>query len=203
MYWDYLKENQIILNTFFLDNHLELRAIKIILFCFSFGLEFTLNAFFYNDDYVSKAYNRNGVVDFISDLPKSIYSFLVSLFITYTLGILSNSKKNLENVLKNEKDIDEFRILCKKILRNLKIKLFFFFFVIFLLEIVFWYYTSAFCAVYQNNQKLLLLSTIESFILTLIIPFPLCLLLTILRFLALKFHLKILYYISKIIDLFL
>ena len=203
MYWDYLKENQIILNTFFLDNHLELRAIKIILFCFSFGLEFTLNAFFYNDDYVSKAYNRNGVVDFISDLPKSIYSFLVSLFITYTLGILSNSKKNLENVLKNEKDIDEFRILCKKILRNLKIKLFFFFFVIFLLEIVFWYYTSAFCAVYQNNQKLLLLSTIESFILTLIIPFPLCLLLTILRFLALKFHLKILYYMSKIIDLFL
>ena len=203
IYWDYLKEKQIILNTFFLDNHLELRAIKIILFCFSFGLEFTLNAFFYNDDYVSKAYNRNGVVDFISDLPKSIYSFLVSLFITYTLGILSNSKKNLENVLKNEKDIDEFRILCKKILRNLKIKLFFFFFVIFLLEIVFWYYTSAFCAVYQNNQKLLLLSTIESFILTLIIPFPLCLLLTILRFLALKFHLKILYYMSKIIDLFL
>ncbi len=83
IYWDFLKEKQIIINTFFLENHLELRAIKIILFFFSFGLEYTLNAFFYNDDYVSNAYKRNGVVDFISDLPKSVYSFLVSLFITF------------------------------------------------------------------------------------------------------------------------
>ena len=202
IYWDFLKEKQIIINTFFLENHLELRAIKIILFFFSFGLEYTLNAFFYNDDYVSNAYKRNGVVDFISDLPKSVYSFLVSLFITFALGILSNSKDKLEKVLTNEKNIEDYRILSQKILRNLKIKLLFFFSITYILELIFWYYTSAFCAVYQNNQKLLLLSAIESFILTLIIPFFICFLLTIFRILALRFHLKILYYISKIIDFF-
>ena len=203
IYWDYLQINQIIISTFIVESFLELRIIKIVLILFSIGLEFTLNAFFYTDDYISKAYSRNGVVDFISDLPKSIYSLIVSFFLSFCLGILSNSKSNLEKVLQKENNTEKYKELCKKILKNLKIKLFFFFTIVFIFELLFWYYCSAFCAVYQNSQKLWMLGTIESFIITLILPFGLCFIIAIFRYLSLKFKLKILYYICRFLDLFM
>ena len=203
IYWDYLQINQIIISTFIVESFLELRIIKIVLILFSIGLEFTLNAFFYTDDYISKAYSRNGVVDFISDLPKSVYSLIVSFFLSFCLGILSNSKSNLEKVLQKENNTEKYKELCKKILKNLKIKLFFFFTIVFLFELLFWYYCSAFCAVYQNSQKLWMLGTIESFIITLILPFGLCFIIAIFRYLSLKFKLKILFYICRFLDLFM
>ena len=48
--------------------------------------------FFYTDEYISNAYYNDGVLDFFSSLPKSIYSLIATIVITNLLNMLSNSK---------------------------------------------------------------------------------------------------------------
>ena len=77
MYWGFLVDSQIILGTFCTDNHLDLFVIKLSFLVCTFQISFFLNAFFYTDEYISDAYHNDGVLDFISGLPKSIYFFVV------------------------------------------------------------------------------------------------------------------------------
>ena len=73
MYWSFLVDTQIIFGTFCTDNYLNLFVIKISFLICTFQINFFLNAFFYTDEYISNAYHNDGVLDFISGLPKSIY----------------------------------------------------------------------------------------------------------------------------------
>ena len=100
IYWSFLLESQIILETFCTENHLNLFVVKLSFFVYTFQISFFLNAFFYTDDYISDAYHNNGVLDFISGLPKSIYSFIATLITTNILKMLSNSKSELIGVIK-------------------------------------------------------------------------------------------------------
>ena len=92
IYWLYLVYSQIILGTFCTENYLDLFVIKLSFLVFTFEISFFLNALFYTDDYISEAYHNNGVLDFVSGLPKSIYSFIATLITTNLLRILSSSK---------------------------------------------------------------------------------------------------------------
>ena len=79
MYWASLLDSQAILETFFTDNNLNLFIIKLSFFVSIFEISFFLNALFYSDDYISDTCHNEGVLDFVSSLPKSIYSFIVKL----------------------------------------------------------------------------------------------------------------------------
>ena len=98
MYWGFLVDTQIILGTFCTDNHLDLFVIKLSFFIFTFQISFFLNSFFYTDEYISNAYHNNGILEFISGLPKSVYSYIATLITTNLLRILSNSKNELMNL---------------------------------------------------------------------------------------------------------
>ncbi len=100
MYWSSLVDSQIILDTFFTDSNLNLFIIKLSFFVSIFEINFFLNALFYTDEYISDAYHNNGVLDFVSGLPKSFYSFLLTLLLTSLLKILSNSKDELMKIIK-------------------------------------------------------------------------------------------------------
>ena len=102
MYWAFLVDKQIILETFCKDNYLTLFVIKLSFLVCTFQISFFLNAFFYTDEYISNAYHNNGVLDFFSGLPKSIYSFLATMLITNILNMLSNSKNELIFVIKKK-----------------------------------------------------------------------------------------------------
>ena len=93
IYWSYLKEEHIIINNIFLGSYLDLRIIKLSFLFFSFMINFFLNSFFYTDNYISEAYHNYGVLDFVSSLPKAIYSFFVTIIIFNLLRMLSNNKK--------------------------------------------------------------------------------------------------------------
>ena len=85
IYWLYLVDSQIILGTFCTENYLDLFVIKLSFLVFTFEISFFLNALFYTDDYISEAYHNNGILDFVSGLPKSIYSFIATLIATNLL----------------------------------------------------------------------------------------------------------------------
>ena len=97
MYWTFLIDTQIILGTFCTESYLNLFVIKLSFFICTFQISFFLNAFFYTDEYISDAYHNDGVLDFVSGLPKSIYSFLATLITTNLLRMLSNSKIEKKN----------------------------------------------------------------------------------------------------------
>ena len=53
-YWSVLKQNQLIIFTFFLVDDFNLIYAKIALFIISFGLFITINGFFFSDDTMHK-----------------------------------------------------------------------------------------------------------------------------------------------------
>ena len=57
MYWAFLVDKQIILETFCKDNYLTLFVIKLSFLVCTFQISFFLNAFFYTDEYISNAYH--------------------------------------------------------------------------------------------------------------------------------------------------
>ena len=109
IFWSFLLDSQIILGTFCTDNYLNLFVIKLSFFVFTFQISFFLNALFYTDDYISDAYHNDGVLDFISGLPKSVYSFVATLITTNLLKMLSNSKNELLNVIRMRGTYNNFK----------------------------------------------------------------------------------------------
>ena len=130
-----------------------------------------------------KIYENEGNFDFIYELPKIIYSILISKCIYTLIEYLSLSEKNvleIKNRLKNKK-INAFKII---IFLNIKFTLYFI--LNFTLLIFFWYYLSCFCAVYKNIQLHLISDTLISFVISLISTLGLCLLPGIFRIPSLK-----------------
>ena len=203
LYWSSLLGSQIILNTFCTDNNLNLFIIKLSFFIFIFELNFFLNALFYTDEYISNAYYNKGILDFISGLPKSIYSFIATLFLTNLLKLLSNSKNELKKIIKNNSKDKDYLDLINIKLKKLKIKLTIYFILVIVLSLLFLYYTSAFCAVYKYSQKYWLYGCLESFAMDISIAFITCLLIAFLRFIAIKKKKKYFFTMSKIIGMFL
>jgi len=203
IYWGYLKEEQILLNIFILEDFLHLRIIKIYIFFFSFTLELFLNAIFYTDNYISDLYSNQGIYDFLNDLPKSVISSVIGFILMFILNILSNSQSALEEIINNYENYKTyvfFKDKINKILKNLKIKLFFFFIINFILMLGFWYYVASFCAVYFNTQKYVVISTLQSILISMLVPFPFCILMTILRLISLRCKCKCLYVLNNYID---
>ena len=82
MYWAYFVYSKINSGTFCTENNLNLFIIKLSFFLFTFEISLFFNAFFYSDEYISDAYYNNGILDFVSGLPKSIYSTIISYIIS-------------------------------------------------------------------------------------------------------------------------
>ena len=67
-YWSVLKQNQLIIFTFFQVDDFNLIYAKIALFIISFGLFITINGFFFSDDTMHKVYEDNGEFDIFYSL---------------------------------------------------------------------------------------------------------------------------------------
>ena len=120
MYWSFLVDTQIILGTFCTENYLNLFVIKLSFFIFTFQISFFLNAFFYTDEYISDAYHNDVVLDFISGLPKSFYSFIATLVTTNLLRMLSNSKSELKKIIREKRNDNNYIFLIDMKLRKLR-----------------------------------------------------------------------------------
>ena len=203
MYWSFLLESQIILGTFFTDNNFDLFIIKLSFLVFTFQISFFLNAFFYTDEYISNAYHNDGVLDFFSGLPKSIYSFIATLIITNILSMLSSSKDELMRVVRNNKQYNNYEIIVNNKLKKLGNKLIIYFILIFLLELFFLYYVTVFCIVYKFSQKYWFYGCLESFGMDSLVALIICIFLALFRYISIKNHIKSLYILSKIASSFL
>ena len=121
-YISLLKNNYPIIFAFSPYKDYNSRIIKMFLFFYSFSLDFTINAFFFNDDTMHKIYEDKGKFNFFYQLPQIIYSSLISRFIDSLMKNLALSQ-DIFLSLKKEKDkkkLDKEQV--NKYLKILKIK---------------------------------------------------------------------------------
>ena len=204
-YWSLLKRNQILLFAFLPSNDYNLTTVKIALFFISFSLYFCINGFFFSDSTMHKIYTDKGKYSFLYQLPKIIYSTLISAIINILLRTLALSEKDILDI-KRIKNIHSAENKAKEVKSCLTIKFLFFYLISFLMFCFFWYFISCFCAVYINTQYILIKDTLISFSLSMITPFGLNLLPGMLRILALRAKnkdQKFIYLVSRLIALFI
>ena len=203
IYWGFLVDSQIILGTFCTDNYLDLFAIKLSFLVFTFQISFFLNALFYTDEYISNAYHNDGILDFFSGLPKSIYSFVATLITTNLLRLLSSSKSELIKLIREKRNYPNYFHLIKMKLSKLCIKLIIYFILVFIFSLLFLYYVTAFCAVYKNSQKYWFYGCLESFGTDCLVALNVCIFVSLFRYISIKKKIKCCYIFANIIANFI
>ena len=202
-YLSLIKTRHLLIFSFCYNRDYNSRIIKIILFFFTFSVNYTVNALFFNDDTMHKIYEDEGKFNFVYQIPQILYSSTISIVLIMIVKMLALTEKNILNI-KNAKIIDLDKIY-KSESKCINYKFIMFFIFIFVFLLLFWYYVGCFCAVYKNTQIHLLSDTLISFVSSMLYPFLLYLLPGIFRIPALKNEEKkgeYMYNFSKIIQLF-
>jgi hypothetical protein len=200
-YLSLIKTKHALIFTFYTKNDYNSRKIKVILFLFSFACYYSINALFFTDSTIHEIYVDQGSFNFIYQIPKILYSTIISIVINVIVKLLSLSEKDILGIKNEKKNVDE---KVSKVLKCLLIKFILFFIFISIFLFLFWYYLSCFGAVYRNTQFHLFKNTMTSFILSLIYPFGLNIIPGLFRIPALKAPNKnrnILYKISTFLQL--
>ena len=198
-----LKTRHLLLFAIIQSNDYNSMIIKLCIFLFTFSLNYAINALFFDDSTLHVIYLSQGEFNFVYQLPKMIYSLMISVFINLIIKYLSLSEKNILRFkrIESKKDSD-FKM--KEMMKCLKINFALFYLISYMFLFFFLFYLSCFCVVYKNTQLHLIKDTLISFGISLIYPFGLYLLPGIFRIPSLKNSAnECLYRISKIIQLFL
>ena len=200
-YFSLLKMKQLLIFTFYTYTDYNSKTIKISLFLFSFILNYTINALFFDDFTIHKIYIDKGDYNFIYQIAQIFYSSIISSIISIIIKSLSLSEKKIAEIKREKNNIKEKE---KKLVKCLLIKFIIFYILIFLFLIFFWYYISCFGIIYKNTQMHLLKDTFVGFGLSLLFPFGTNLVPGIFRIISLssqKKDLYCMYKISKIIQI--
>ena len=167
-YLSLIKRKNIIIFTFIPMNDYNLMYMKILVFLISISLYFVVNALFFSDETMHKIYKDKGIFNFIYQLPKVIYSTIISVVINMLIKKLALSEPDIIR-LKNEKE-EEIEAAKIKTIKCLKIKFNIFLSISLMILILCWYYISVFCATYSNTVIIMLKDTLTSFLISLIYP---------------------------------
>ena len=202
-YISLIKTRHMIIFTFFSRNDYNSQIIKISFFFFSIALYFTINALFFNETTIHRIKEDRGSFNIEYQIPKIVYSSLISLVISPFVKAICLTEKNIIQ-LKNLKTKKEIKIESISVLNIIIKKLICYFILTFILLTFFWYYLACFCAVYKKNQLDLFKNTSISYGLSMLYPFLLYLIPGILRIPALRTQKRdriIMYKFSKILQI--
>ena len=187
-YWSLISRKNLILFSFIPMNDYNLIYIKICIFIISFSLYITVNALFFTDETMHKIYKDKGIFNFIFQLPKIIYSTIISSVINILIKFFALSEKNILKLKQNIKKVKgkDIKEEVNKTITFLNIKFLIFFIIGIIFLFIFWYYVAVFCAVYKNTQITLIKDSVTSFSFSLIYPFLLNYIPALLRIISIK-----------------
>ena len=173
-YWKYyislIKTKHEFIYSFFYNKDYNSKIIKIDLFIFGFGLNYTVNGLFFNDETMHNVYENKGLFDITYQIQIIVYSSFISMFLGALVQMLGLSNDAIIDFKQNNED-NNINEKGEKLFKKLKIKFVFYFILSYILLLFFCYYISMFDAVYRNTQFLLLEDTLFGFGLSLIYPF--------------------------------
>lgn len=173
------------------------RNITISLFIFHISSDCFLNALFYTDSYIISNYNMGN--NMFREIPRSIFTMLISLLLNIICGIFGKS----EIKIRKRNKIEDTATYNKKYLNRMtKVRNSHtvFYIIVFVLSLFYWYYVSLFCAVYQYSQVNWLVGTVISTCLGLIMPFILCLISVLFRLKGIENRSERMFRFSKVVE---
>ena len=198
-YISLVRTRHLLIFSFFNNSDYNSRIIKINLFFFTFAVNFTINALFFNDSTMHKIYEDGGQFDFIYQLPQILYSTLISSFLIILVKQLALSEKNVLRIKNSESNNISKKLISES--KAINCKFIAFFIIVLILLLFFGYYVGCFCAVYKNTQIQLIADTLLSFSISLLYPLILYFIPGLFRIPSLKNSNECKYRISKIIQL--
>ena len=136
-YISLLKTKHILIFSFFYNQDYNSKIIKMDLFIFSFTIYYTVNALFFDDDSMHEIYKSKGSFDIEYQLPKIIYSSLISMILNILLKFLAISNNEILEFKKNKSNSSDIYKRENNLKNKLKIK-----FILFFIISRFFYYFS-------------------------------------------------------------
>ena len=188
-----IKENQIIMNTFYFKENLRPMSIKIILLLLNIDLYFVVNGLFFSEEYLSELFNSNEEETFFSFVPRSFSRFFYCTMVGLVVGIIIDcifieEKKVKRIFLREKEDPMQLRYEISLTVKSIKTRYTVFIFLCIFISIISWYYISCFNNTYLGVRGEWIKSSIIIIIIMQIISILSVLLQAILR--SLSFHYK-------------
>ena len=205
IFWNYLREINLIVNVFYDENYLESRIMKISVLGFSIYSMLFFNLLLYEDRYINDFYNHKGKLNFFYQITKSFYSSLITSILVKVMLLLVSSKNKLRKIIiRREYESDKNYIHDYKItliILAIKISGFFLIFLVFLL--FGWFYYICFSIPYPQSQKHVLLATLFSLLIYEILSIGVIALASGFKYSSIKSQSRKLYNAMMIANLFL
>ena len=203
LYWNALKTGHVIINLFCRDDDNNLVIIKISLLFILFPINLTFNIFFFTSKNIKQSYVKS-FKDLASFAQNLLHSFLSSIFASVLLIILKFLCQTHSKIreLRKMKDLEEARKKNQGLYKWLKLRINLYFILSIIFIAVFGYYIACFCTIFENTQIDLIEAMFTSWGLSLLYPFGVYLVSSILRRIALLKKIRILFRISKILELY-
>ena len=204
-YWSVLLREHLFIFTFITSNDYNLFYIKIERFLTLLCIHMTMNGLFFVHESMHRKYVNGEEMTFVQKIPQLLFtlimSHLIEVFLCF-LGMTDIHVYKIRGLPKYEKNGEKII----DIIDEMKRRLVGFYIVTFILFLFNWYFISAFCAVYQNTQKIFLRDSAISFATSMIDPFIIYGVTTLLRYISLlpccKNKLGCVYKLSDIIPFF-
>jgi len=201
-----LKDNQIFVNTFFAEDPLKVRSIKIILFILNIMLYFVVNGLFFSEEVISELYNVDKEKEnFFSFLPRSVERLIYTTFVGIIVGIITDfffvEENKIQGIFKRDKDDKKaLKSNITNLFKDIKKRNISFIIIVSILLIISTIYLLCFNYVYPYSQIEWIKSSISIIIIMQVLSFLRCLFETCLRFLSFKTRSEKIYKIAKLLD---
>ena len=197
-----LKSHQLSINTFYTEDPLKPRPIKILLFILDIDLYLFINGLFFNEDFVSEFLKKKtNFISFIETLSKRLfYIALVGIIINYIIDCFFIDEIKIKRLFRREKD--NLTILKYEINRVIKVinkKFNLFILFSFVITIFTLYYILCFNIVYPSMKEEWIKTSVIIIIMMQIFSLLECLLGSIIRLISFKLKSEKIYKMSYLL----
>ena len=200
-----IKDNQIILNIFFVSEIVKPKSIKIAYFIMTIDIYFFTNGLFYSESYISERFNSKGEekpFSFISrSIDRFIYSTIVANIIAFIFSIFFEDEKKIKKILlKKEPDLLTLRYDINRIIKSTIKKINLLIIINYIIIIFSWYYLSCFNNVYPKINEEWIFSSLFIIAVMQIMPIILAFNETSIRYMSIKFESEKLFKLSLLLS---
>ena len=199
-YVDKLKDNQIFINTFCINEPIKPKSIKVLFLIFQFTLYFFINGLFYDEEYISKIYHLEKDTFFTMAerfFDNLIYAALAGIIINYIIEFFFIEEKKIKKILRIEKDnILILKYEMVKILKSIKTRYLLFIIISLIVSLIALVDTFCFNIVYFHTMPEWIVFSLIIILSMQMLSFVICFLQTILRFISFKFKSEKLFNLS-------
>ena len=206
-FWENLQSNQLIINTFCMNEPFKPRPIKILLLVLEIDLYLLVNGMFFNEEYISKIFHlkKDDILSMSQRfLENLLYATLVGVISNYIIELFFIEEQEIKKILKREKD-DTLNLKFEmiKILKSMKRRYVLFIIISYIITLFSLVHISIFNVVYKHTMYEWIIFSFLIIVLIQLFSFVVCLLQSILRFISFKLKSEKIYKLSLLMSEFL